>query len=786
VAQDFFLICLGSSTIGFPGTTAVALRLSATLVKNYFQYRCERQIRYAMLTDEERLSLAIADTAEPESPWARAGLDFEKTVIETLSRTSPVLRPPPNQKQLDEVSTAAFLRLERPESFAHQPRLTLGDPAAFRRRWEIPPTIDLATAYPDLLRLRREKEKVFFQLIDLKAVQVPAPFHKAQVAFYSLMLEQVLREANLPYAVYPVGQIWHPDPERGPGEVRWIETAFRLAGYRAQVADFLRGALVRIGAAVVAPGRDETRFHLYFKCEQCDFLPHCEKAIGEDLPAAQRDVSAVQGLSHSSKQTLIDLGIRTVGQLATTAGLPAHPAVGWGLRSGADLLQSRAEALLDGQVRRLPGRLTHLMPPRVDAGIYLLFDQDPVEGRLAALGCLFRWKEREVFTPATVTAPGASAERDALLKVLTGVVAHLAAVDQHNAAHAQADPCVAHLFVYEPAEARDLHAVLGRHLGDANVRRGLLELVRMLPPEPLQPDPEYRGHRHLPATALRSVFDALYALPVQVSHDLRRVSAAFARATPPLAVPYRPGPDFQRPFSARLNIDRCRDLKTGRVEPRAVERDVRERLTTLAGLVDWVLGDNARSEVPFLRLNKEPFRFQTSFNPLASDDLGLLEAQELLANRAGELATLTALALPLAQRRQRFRCLAPLRLVEQGESPRFQGGRRLRFLGPHDGRYSELGPHSFGVVLTDGDPDLLLNPDVWGELTVSVHEVRAQDDRASVTVDVHSLVWGQGTLQRLLQERAADGWSLDQVFLDENTKRLQKFLRHLAGEGGSG
>jgi hypothetical protein len=29
------------------------------------------------------------------------------------------------------------------------------------------------------------------------------------------------------------------------------------------------------------------------------------------------------------------------------------------------------------------------MPPRVDAGLFLAFDTDPIEGRLAALGCLF-------------------------------------------------------------------------------------------------------------------------------------------------------------------------------------------------------------------------------------------------------------------------------------------------------------------------------------------------------------------------------------------------------------
>src|SRR5262249_18004438 len=152
-------------------------------------------------------------------------------------------------------------------------------------------------------------------------------------------------------------------------------------------------------------------------------------AIAPGVPAADRDLSAVPGLSHHSKQALLDLGIRNVGHLAGDEALATRPNLGWGLRTNGQLLRARARALLDGTVRRLPGRLLHLMPPRVDAGLYLLFDQDPVEGRLAVLGCLFRWKGREEFTVRAVTQAGPEAERAALIAVLGRVYAHLAEVD---------------------------------------------------------------------------------------------------------------------------------------------------------------------------------------------------------------------------------------------------------------------------------------------------------------------------------------------------------------------
>ena len=52
----------------------MALRLTATLVKQFFHYRCERQIRYGMVASKERRSLTILERP-PREVWAEFGID---------------------------------------------------------------------------------------------------------------------------------------------------------------------------------------------------------------------------------------------------------------------------------------------------------------------------------------------------------------------------------------------------------------------------------------------------------------------------------------------------------------------------------------------------------------------------------------------------------------------------------------------------------------------------------------------------------------------------------------
>jgi predicted RecB family nuclease len=757
----------------------MALRLTATTLKSFFQYRCERQVRYKLLAGPDREALAIREATEDAASWARAGLDFEDQVIAELARSEAVLRAPAGEA-LSAVQTAAFLRRRLPETYAHQLRLALPADGDFHRRWSMPEGVELAVAFPDLIQaVATEGDRAVFRPIDIKAVFAPAPFHKIQVAFYSLLLDSLLREMGADAVVDQVGEIWHP--VSAPAGPSWQRAPFRLKGYQAQVADFLRRTLPGIAAAELAPGRDETRFHLYFKCEQCPFLPHCAGAIAEDLPRDRWDVSAVPGLSQASKQALVEQGIATVGDLAAAGDVARLPSAGWALRTRGDQLVRRARSLIAGRVERLPGRQTCLMPPRVDVGIFLSVDVDPVEGRLAALGCLREQEGRREFTIEVVTRHGPEAERAALLRALSALLRYLAEVDAHNATGA--GTWHSHIFVYEPSEAADLRAALGRHLADPAVRGGLLELLRLFPPEELLPEPEYRGVHHLPATALRGVVEGLYALPVRVAHDLNRVGAAFAQADPPLAETYRPRPELARPFSSRLSIDASRALKAGSLPAAVVEEDVRARLGAVAALSRWILADSARAVPPFLRLKKRPFRFQRSFDPLDGGDLDVLRAQELLESRTRELEALVRLAEPPEVRLQRGGCLGPLELLEQTPSPRPWAATRLVFHSPAIGRQAEVDAESRGIMLSNGDPDFLLDPSAWKGLFVTIDDLRDRGTGLLVVVDVGKPSWRIGLLPRLLDRRPPE-WFLDRAHDDINTPRLVQFLQYLARSPG--
>src|SRR3546814_21030973 len=74
--------------------------------------------------------------------------------------------------------------------------------------------------------------------------------------------------------------------------------------------------------------------------------------------------------------------------------------------------------------------------------------------------------------------------------------------------------------------------------------------------------------------------------------------------------------------------------------------DVRARLDTAARIVDWLSQENAAADTPFLRLEKQPFRVQSTLEPLDAGALDLLHAYELLDSRSALLEKLARLATP--------------------------------------------------------------------------------------------------------------------------------------------
>jgi len=764
------------------------LAVTPTVVKQYFQYRCDRQARYLMLRAAARAALAIT-TQQPAGPWADEGTGYERDVVTVLAARESVLRLDGLETRPGEAFERflAFLRREVDARYAYQPPLDLTGDEELRARWVLPAEVGIGRAFADLIRVDAGPVPIF-RVIDVKQVQHATIFHRVQVGMYALLLERLLERYGIPGRVDDLGEIWHARPSAGG--VEWDAAPFRLAGYRSQVLDFLRASVPLLAAMPVTPERDETAFHLYFKCEQCRFLPHCQQSIAADRPPADWDVSAVPGLSRQGKAALAQLGIRSVRELAAVSDLAGRPGINWSLRQNTELILARAKALLANHVERLPRRYTYAMPGEFDLSVVLAVDHNPIDGRLAAIGCMCEWGNgpaaRRDLTVEAITGSGEDPERTAVLRVLGSVVSALDGADRHNS-DGRSPPIRAHLFVYEPAEAADLRAVLGRHLGDSAVRTGLLHMLRMFPPDDVPPEPEYRGVQHLPATALRSVIDDLYALPARVVHDLRSVTQALAAADPPLAAPYVPGSRFARPFSSRLNIDACQDLRTGQLPPAEVADDVARRLRAAAGLARWLAVDNRRqrgaAEPNFLRLRKRPFRWQAGFHPLTAADLELVRAQEVLDRRCRELGALVDLARPWEQRRDRFRCFAHLRLLDVGPPAAPWSALRLRFAVPADSARAELAPGEPGLILTDDDPDLRLDPAAWSELFIDLVRVIPRPDGSSeAVVDVKE----DGPLiRRLLARTPTGGWFVDRAYLDLNGDRMDDFLGYL-GQGGGG
>lgn len=741
------------------------LLVSGTTVKSWFQYRCERKTRYECMAPQDRMRIPILQDAEP-SAWAQLGVDFEDRVLHRLRQQTAVFLPPPGFGSHDEDASEGFLSGSSQSEYGYQ--LTLRPVETLTTFLQLPPEVSLLRGKPDLVRIH-EQERRTATIIDIKATQVATPFHKAQVAFYGLMLEALVAHHGFALSVSDTAEIWRI-PDGGDASLgQWTSESFSLASYRELVIDFFRRNIPDLARVEVAPTVDRTFFHLYFKCEQCQYLRHhCIKSIQHEDPG-RWDISAVPGLSHGAKAVLWRSGITKVADLAGRR-LDDLRTANWTLRVRHQALSNRARALLDGSVRRAEGVYTVQMPPKVDVALVLSADRDPVQGNLATLGYLYRAEDHTKTIVRVLPVGSREAEAAALIDILGIVIQDLSAVDQWNKTDPE-HPRTAHIYVYEPAEAAYLREALGRHLSSRAVCEGLLQLIRMFPPEEAVPEPEYKGVHHLPATAIRSVFEQLYALPATVSYDLLRVSQSLARLGY-VSEPYCPPGEFERPFSSLLSIDLVRQLRLDPSVSDRVEHDVTSRLKATLALIDWITEQNAQAETPFLRLNKAPFRFQESVHPLNPGPLEFLQAQALLENRATMLATLARLGQPSNRRRDTLRCFADLTLRR---SSLRGSSRHLSFAVPFESQYAELSGDTYAVILTNDDPDVLMSPLRWDQYRVAISSV-TRDPEPMVSVRLP-----EDRFQAVFGEAVSSGsWFLDEVFVDPNTSRLLDFLNGLA------
>lgn len=756
------------------------LGLSGSTIKSWFQYRCERKTRYELMVPQDRAAVPIGDDGREKS-WAVLGIDFEKRVMARLMRSHAILAPSADADSLREDVATAFMRGEGNAAYAAQVNLRpskIGDLLNSE-------ALSLRRTFADLVRRDVTDQSSCFTVIDIKATRSPRAFHKTQVAYYALLLRAILEERGVKGEVSPFGEIWFIPPDGDTQGDQYSVDRFELGPYLRLVEDFMKVGLPEIASREVSAKRDETFFHLFFKCEQCSYLSHCRRAIDASLPAAQRDISAVPGLSHESKRVLRQHGIDTVGKLAHGAkGAGRLDGANWSLARRAEQLIVRANAIEQSAVLSGVEEQTFLMPPRSDVVLVLVVDHDPVDDGLVSLGYLRSSPQGETETIEIMPTACRQAEADALITVFSKVIADLQAIDEHNSTLDPDDPAAlrAHIFFYEPAESRSLQGAIQRHLTDPRVRAGLLHMVRLFPPEDVIPEPEFRGIDHLPATVVRSVVEQLFALPATVSYDLRQVSQALV-ASGDFFEPYVPEASFERPFSSLLSIEISRSLRerkggAGLIDE--VRRDVWQRLRSTLAIIRWLermhACRKAEGKAPLLRLTKRPFRFQATFDPINMEDLDALTALELLENRSGMLEALIGLALPAQLRVSRGTAIGPLHLIKASHS---KGRYTLTFRRTPSAASAEIPRGGLGLVLSDGSAEALLDPRRWPQMSCNLLEPRSFDDANLVCVWMREDVYNSPIFHALRRSVPEDGWWLDQTFFDVNSVKAETYLRYL-------
>lgn len=773
------------------------LRLSASLVAQYFRYRCERQLRYEMVPERLRGSDVPARNSDPAQgprvgprPGAallkREGARWERRKLRALIERVGADRvecegwtEKGHARRLPYERLVARLRDPGSVEVIVQPELRLPDPEAFAARFGLDVArVQLLAAQPDVLRIRRTRRGgILFSIMDIKASGDATVAHYAQIAYYSLILEEICRAEGIRTGSADTrrGWVWARNG-RGP-------RVFALGAFRHHVLEFLSTRLADV--ALAEPG--ECAWHLSPACAGCSFFHHCRAEADQS-----DDLSRVVGVTPLAKHVLRGRGIETVGQLVRSTRRDTYSGC-HALEAGSERLRKRAQAVQWGKVFDLDSH-THLLAPREDVRIVATVEGDPVTGRCFALGL-------RVVGARAVTGAGPAGADEVLLAErgtrhaegemfrawLSRLDALLTGVDRENRERGGAALLTLHLYVWDHAELDLLRGLLQRHLHDVEMQPAIARLLRVVSARGAVPDPE--ALRTSLGTVMVEAVSALFALPVPYSYDLAAVSERLAPAAGGWV--HRPSGDFAWPLSSQVAFERIHNVWRHRphrtasnVEtPEAVREEIRRTVESKLRAVDSVLAavrertarGASRRGGDRLQLRKEPFRLGHGEDNLADPTLETLRIFATLESVSEALATRQLHLLPSADRARRWECIRELHLVERCEDG------RLIFEFDPEYRDAKFKAGDFNLLLTNDDGhalvDLARKPWERRKLQVELIEfdLRAHPPRVV-------LAPGRG-----FAKAEAEGLIdldrvcvLDRAGSDVNTRRVLATLRALA------
>lgn len=536
--------------------------LSPSRIARFFFHECERHLRFHATPRSRADAEGVPAAAREASPITAAilegGYRWEEQVVSQHLRGRVrmgagvgALR----DRVLDEDETREALRALRPGEYLYQP--TLATPPSFLARYGLDPAlVGFAPCRPDLLACVEGDDGVArVRVIDVKASDALKASHRVQVTLYALILREALARWGIALEVdLDEAAIWlfeRPEPE-----------PVALALTRGVVEDFLRD---RVPAVLASPPED-VAWHLFFRCEWCEYYDHCREEADRTRSVSLLPYLSVGGRVHLREARGALAPVNTLDELSARLedDLYGRSLDDCGsLRGRRDRLLNAVDAIVSDKV--IPhGGSSIRVPVFEHVKLVVTVQTEPLAGRAYAAG-FSRAKARDLYGTGSRTEVFVAKSPDDCARVRRDFVLalhdELLVVHQANAKSPWAKQKTLQTYVYDTYEETHLHDLLFEALRDPATETQALELLFHFQNEGvLQADEHPGAEVPFPVVVLTSVLRELVALPAPVAFHLVDVARAL------------PNPDYEFSY----------------------ERD---------GLFDFVLSNALKSDAVFLAWN---------------------------------------------------------------------------------------------------------------------------------------------------------------------------------------
>jgi DNA replication ATP-dependent helicase Dna2 len=535
----------------------VRYNLAPSRLARYYFFECDRFLRYDATPRDRRADEGVPPRHFDTSPVTRAilagGEAWEQHVLteylpHAITGPSTDDSADVTKRTLPYGRTLEALRTSTPGTAIYQP--TLRAPRSMFDAYGLDPDlVTFSDSRPDLLMIVDGDDGPEVRVVDLKASDVMKLSHRIQVGIYTLLLRHMLGAEGVDHlGSARTGGVWLYQSS----EPEW----FPLSSIVPPIEAFLERELTEL---LTTPAGD-VFWHLYYRCEWCDFYEHCRSEAEQT-----DDVSLVPYLSSFGKRHLrTAAGVRTVADFANVLDRDDADEV---LRGSASLegrathFQRGITALQTGQPQ-LTGGASVAMPVWENVRLVITVQEDPLTGELFGYA-INRALGKPVFgtgaaTLVHVASDGSTGTLAQLRRSLVAdLIAILRAVDTYNADREWREQQSLQAYVFDTYERELLVGALLQVIEESDdlavIEDALALLFHFRHPDLAQADDQPEKEVLFPLVVLTDVLRSVYALPIPVSYRFADVNRTLQPER--YGFTYHPNDWFDFRLSNRMRAD---------------------------------------------------------------------------------------------------------------------------------------------------------------------------------------------------------------------------------------